>query len=669
MSSLALHLTADVLLAVAYGTLAAALLRLVRTRRMVFPGLFALFGAFLAASALTHAAAAFTVQEPAAWLNGSLKLFTATLSLIAGGALVRAFPNVLKLPTRAELEQRVQSRTTDLSAVNDRLRSEIAQREQAEAEVHRLNHELRTRLAEVQTLFKVLPVGVVIATDASCRRIRSNHAFAEMLGLPVPQTHAFSAPPFDAPSHLRVSQQGRELRNDEQPMPRAIAHNAAVRDFEETISRPDGITLEVIVNAVPIRDLEGRPCGCVATFQDISAHKQVEKKRLDFERKLLQSQKLESIGVLAGGIAHDFNNLLTGVIGHANFARGELARGVTAIDPLLAQVELSAQRAAELCRQLLAYAGKGRLVVRLIDLNVAVQQTVPLLNLSITKKVTLDLQLADGLPPFRGDPTQINQVLMNLVANASEAIGPGVGTVTIRTERVTLSPMDMLTLTTSPDMEPGTYISLEVRDTGCGIPPEAINHIFEPFFTTKFVGRGLGLAAVLGIVQGHRGGIRVSSQAGAGTIFELFFPVVAAPSREAQSGLPGSTASRGTVLVVDDDETIRGFANRALAAAGYAVVSAVDGEDALNKLRRDPVNFDAVLLDLSMPKLDGEDTLMALRMLAPNLPVILTSGYSEQTVAQRFVGRGLADFLPKPFVSEALVSSINAAVSRARGSN
>jgi len=373
--------------------------------------------------------------------------------------------------------------------------------------------------------------------------------------------------------------------------------------------------------------------------------------------------------VLAGGIAHDFNNLLTGVIGHANFARGELARGHTAIDPLLAQVELSAQRAAELCRQLLAYAGKGRLVVRLIDLNVAVQQTVPLLNLSITKKVTLDLQLAEGLPPFRGDPTQINQVLMNLVANASEAIGLGVGTVTIRTERVTLTPMDMLTLTTSPDIEPGTYISLEVRDTGCGIPPEAINHIFEPFFTTKFVGRGLGLSAVLGIVQGHRGGIRVSSQAGAGTIFELFFPVVAALSRETQSGLPGSAAPRGTVLVVDDDETIRGFANRVLIAAGYAVVSAVDGEDALMKLRRDPVNFDAVLLDLTMPKLDGEDTLMALRMLAPNLPVILTSGYSEQTIAQRFVGRGLADFLPKPFVSEALVSSIDTAVARARGKN
>ncbi len=669
MNSPALHITADAVIAAAYVVLAVALLRLVRTRRMVFPTVFLLFGGFFAAGALAHAIAAATTTEPGQWLGGVVKLIAACVSLVTAAALVRAMPALLQLPTRAELEQRVQARTADLSAVNDRLRTEAAQRELAEAEVRRLNDELHARLAEVQSLFKLLPVGVAIATDTTCRHIRSNQTFADMVGLPANQNTSLSAAPFDAPANFRVTHDGHELRPDELPMQRAVAHNTAVRDFEETIIRRDGVTVEVIANAVPIRDAEGKPRGCVATFLDISAHKQAEKKRLDFERKLLQSQKLESIGVLAGGIAHDFNNLLTGVIGHANFARGELARGNTAIDPLLAQVEHSAQRAAELCRQLLAYAGKGRLVVRLIDLNVAVQQTVPLLNLSITKKITLDLQLGEGLPPFRGDPTQLNQVLMNLVANASEAIGPGAGTVTIRTDRVNLTPMDMLTLTTSPDMEPGPCVSLEVRDTGCGIPPEAVGHIFEPFFTTKLVGRGLGLAAVMGIVHGHRGGVRVSSQIGVGTTFELFFPVVPASSRETSAGFPSASATRGTVLVVDDDETIRGFVNRVLVLAGYTVVSASDGEEALMKLRRDPVRFDAVLLDLTMPKLDGEDTLMALRMLAPNLPVILTSGHSEQVVAQRFVGRGLADFLPKPFVSETLVSSINAAIARTRGNN
>jgi CheY-like chemotaxis protein len=228
--------------------------------------------------------------------------------------------------------------------------------------------------------------------------------------------------------------------------------------------------------------------------------------------------------------------------------------------------------------------------------------------------------------------------------------------------------MDMLTLNASADMEPGPCVCLAVTDTGCGIPPETIAHIFEPFFTTKFVGRGLGLAAVLGIVHGHRGAIRVSSQVGVGSTFELFFPVVATPSRETAPGI-AANPPRGTVLVVDDDETIRNFAGTALISAGYTVVSAADGEDALTKLRRDPIHFDAVLLDLAMPKLDGEDTLMALRMLAPNLPVILTSGYGEQTIAQRFVGRGLADFLAKPFVGEALVTSVSSAIARARGNN
>ena len=674
----ALHFVTHAVTAGAYLAIAAALVYLMRKRpSILLPAVFALFGLFFVAGAISHAVDAFVLDQVFSTRVGVIQVMTAAVSLAAAFALARAVSRIVELPTRAELsrlntslEERVNARTADLTAANDRLRREIAQREQAEAEVRRLNTELQTRLAELQSLFKLLPVGVAISNDASCRTIRANQAFADMLGI-AGKSMSVSEPPFEMPTNFRVVHEGRELAASELPMQRAVAQNAAERDFEQSIARNDGVPVEVIANAVPIRDAEGRPLGCVATFQDISAHKLAERKRLDFERKLLHSQKLESIGVLAGGIAHDFNNLLTGVLGHTNFARGELARGMTNIDPLLAQVESSAQRAADLCRQLLAYAGKGRFVVRLIDLNVAVEQAVPLLKLSITKKVTLDLQLGSGLPPFRGDPTQINQVLMNLVANASEAIGVGTGTVTIRTERVNLAPMDMLTLNSAPDMEPGPCVCLSVCDTGCGIPPETIAHIYEPFFTTKFVGRGLGLAAVLGIVHGHRGAIRVSSQVGVGTTFELLFPIVTTPPREpaAPGAPPAAPLARGTVLVVDDDETIRSFANTVLRAAGYTVVDAADGEDALKKLRRDPVQFDAVLLDLTMPKLDGEDTLMGLRMLAPNLPVILTSGYGEQTVAQRFVGRGLADFLAKPFVSETLVSTIHTAITRTRGNN
>jgi two-component system cell cycle sensor histidine kinase/response regulator CckA len=669
------HTIADALISVACVMLAfAVMFRVRRQSRPEFTSAVqSAFAAFLLITALTHATDIITMWKPEYGVSGIAKVAMAVVAVALGVTYVRARPDVLP-PTQPVDSRRENGPVADqagarlaaLEGENEQLRRDAGERAAAEAEVRRRNIALQAQIGELQSLFKAMPIGVAITADPSGRTIRANEAFAEMMGLAETRNATLSAPPFDAPSHLRVTHDGKELPASDLPMQRAIAQNAPVRNFEQTITRPDGVSLDVITNAVPIRDEKGDPCGCVATYQDFSAHKQAERKRLDFERRLLQSQKLESIGVLAGGIAHDFNNLLTGVLGHANFARGELSRGSTNIDHLLAQVETSAQRAADLCRQLLAYAGKGRIVVRLIDLNVAVQQTVPLLKLAISKKVVLDLQLGANLPPLRGDPSQINQVLLNLVTNASEAIGTGSGTVTIRTDRVNVTVMDMLTLMASPEMEPGSFICVEVRDDGCGIGPETIGHIFEPFFTTKFVGRGLGLAAVLGIVQSHGGGIRVSSQVGAGTTFEMFFPIVSQAARGTGSPFPGATPSRGNVLVADDDSIIRDFAAAILSGAGYTVVTAVDGEDALAKVRRDNIHFDVVLLDLTMPKLDGEDTLMALRMISPNLPVVLTSGYGEQAVVQRFVGRGLADFLPKPFVSEALLGAINTAVERAR---
>ncbi len=674
-----IHAFADGLMAFAFCAIPLALLHYVRHGRDVpQPWIFTLFAAFIFAAGIVHALNVWTLWHPDFWMAGGVKLVAALLAAVSAVAFVRIIPQLLALPSRKqlsdlanELDASVRTRTADLTFTNEQLRREITQREQAEREVLRLNAELERRIAEFQTLFNLLPVGVSVATDAACREIRFNPVYAKMHGLPH-QGHApLSQSPAGAPA-FRVLQGDRELAPEEWPMQRAVATNAPVRDFEKTIVRPEGSMIDVLAHAVPIRDADGHPCGCVATFQDITARNRAERQRLDFERKLQQSQKLESIGMLAGGIAHDFNNLLTGVLGHATLARHQLARGPSDVDPLLEQVELSAQRAAELCRQLLAYAGKGRFVVKPLDLNLAITQALPLLKLSISKKITLDLQLGEALPPFRGDATQIHQVLMNLATNSSESFGDRVGTITLRTHRATLDEMDLLTLTGGPDIEAGSFVCLEVSDTGCGIPPEAMTHLFAPFFTTKFVGRGLGLCAVLGIMQGHRGGIRVDSRVGAGTTFSLFFPVsspsVAAPSTSYGTVAPlfaPAPPARGTVLVVDDEEVIRDFTKAALQDAGFTVMTAADGEEALTHLRRDATHFDAVLLDLTMPKLDGEDTLVALRMIAPSLPVILTSGFTEQPRAQQFVNRGIADFLPKPFTGAKLVALIDSVITEA----
>jgi signal transduction histidine kinase/CheY-like chemotaxis protein len=673
-----LHAAADSLIALAYFTIPLALLHYVRRGRDVpCPRIFLLFAGFIFACGLTHAMDVWNIWQPHYRTTGLLKALTAAMSIASALALVRVVPFMLTLPSRkqladlnGELDERVRLRTADLTAANARLHREIASREAAENEVRRLNLELERRLAEFQTLFNVLPVGVGIATDAGCREIRFNPAYAEMHGLPHEPRSSFASPPTVVPRIFRALQDGRELAPAEMPMPRAVATNAPVRDFEKTIVRHDGTSVELLAHAVPIRDAAGRPRGCVATFQDITTRKRAEHQRLNFERKLLQTQKFESIGMLAGGIAHDFNNLLTGVLGHASLARSQLAHGPADVDPLLAQVEISAQRAADLCRQLLAYAGQGRFVVRALDLNLSISQAISLLKLSVGKQIALDLQLGDALPPFRGDATQLHQVLMNLVINASEAIGDQPGTITVRTQRATLTAMDLFTLTSGAEIEPGAFVCLEISDTGCGIPPEAMPHLFAPFFTTKFVGRGLGLAAVLGIMQGHRGGVRVDSRVGSGTTFALFFPVSAPPPALFASTTPPALAAagptRGTILVVDDEEPVRLAATTALHDAGFTAITAADGEEALAHVRQNPAHFDAVLLDLSMPKLDGEDTLMALRMIAPTLPVIIMSGSNDHNRADHFVERGLADFLPKPFTSAKLIALLGAVIAEAQ---
>jgi len=391
-----------------------------------------------------------------------------------------------------------------------------------------------------------------------------------------------------------------------------------------------------------------------------------ERERAGLERKMVESQKLESLGVLAGGIAHDFNNLLTSILGNASLLRFDLPKN-SPLHPSLEQIEQTSLRAADLCRQMLAYSGRGRFQVRRVDLARLVEDTTHLLEISISKKVVLRFNFAPGVPAVEGDPTQLRQIVMNLVINASEAIGDRSGLIALSTGFMRVDRNYLATTYLAPDLPEGDFAFLEVSDNGCGMTPEVKARIFDPFFTTKFTGRGLGLAAVLGIVRGHRGALKVYSEPGNGTSFKLLLPVATSATPDAASSLAAAEAwrGRGHVLVVDDEATVRGIAARLLETLGFTVAVAEDGRAGVAAFERSPAAFDLVLMDLTMPHHDGLQAFSLMRRIRPDVKVILMSGFNEQDAIASFTGKGLAGFLSKPFDLAALSQKVRAVLEAA----
>jgi len=441
-----------------------------------------------------------------------------------------------------------------------------------------------------------------------------------------------------------VTVPGREVLRSQ--LGRGFSRAVEARDFD--LLRADGSVCPALLKTSALES-EGGERALVLTVQDAT-------EKIKIERKLLDAQKLESLGVLAGGIAHDFNNILAGVLGNANLARLELPTAAVA-HPYLEQIERAAVRAADLCKQLLAYSGRGRFIVERLDINAVIDDTLQLLQLSIGKGAVLKLHLHRPLPAISGDATQVQQLVMNLVINASEAIGARSGVISVSTG-VVHADRDYLSRTHfSPDLPEGDYVFLEVSDNGCGIGKEVIARIFDPFFTTKFSGRGLGLSAVLGIVRGHNGGIKVYSEPESGSTFKALFPIVeglAGPlAGDAAAGAP-LWRGEGHVLVVDDEESVRAMLVRALRLFGFTADQAEGGHAALERMRAAAEPYRCVLLDLTMPHMDGEETFRVLRQQYPDLPVLLMSGFNEKDAVSRFGGKGLAGFLQKPFEIENL---------------
>ena len=364
-------------------------------------------------------------------------------------------------------------------------------------------------------------------------------------------------------------------------------------------------------------------------------------------------QKLESIGVLAGGIAHDFNNLLHVVLGNADLARRHLP-GDSPAREHLDEVVRATLRAAELTQQLLAYAGPGAVEIRQVDLSHEVREMATLLRTAISKQATLAWDLVPDLPAVTADPAQVRQVMMNLITNASDALGLAPGTISLRTGVIEQGTAGA---DAAPDL--GDCVFLEVSDTGCGMDTRTLQRIFDPFFSTKFTGRGLGLAAVMGIVERHHGRIRIRTAPGEGTTFRILFPAVPRATEASPAPVSGAEwRGRGTVLVVEDEDGVRDVIGRMLERLGFGVLAAADGVAALEALDRHSGPVAAILLDLSMPLMGGLETLQRLHEQRPEVPVVIMSGYTEQEVASQLLdgGGSTAGFLQKPFLPDDLTS-------------
>ncbi len=384
---------------------------------------------------------------------------------------------------------------------------------------------------------------------------------------------------------------------------------------------------------------------------DITDRKRAEEEKRILEEQVRHTQKLESLGVLAGGIAHDFNNLLMAVLGHAELALEEISPMSTARGDLT-EITTAARRAADLCQQMLAYAGKSSVALERVGLRDLVEEMAHLLKTAISKKAILNLHMERGLPPIQADPSQIRQIVMNLIINASEAIGDQSGVITVSVGATRCDEEYLRKTELREALAPGLYVYLEVTDTGSGMDAQTRSRIFEPFFSTKFTGRGLGLAAVLGIVRAHKGALKVYSEPGKGTTFKVLFPALENGENGARTDETSPLAGwrgTGTILLVDDEKSLIALGTRMLEHLGFTVLTAADGLQAVDLYREKGKEIDLVLMDLTMPHMDGSEAFSELRRLNPGVRVVLASGYGHEDVASRFAGKGLDGVLQKPY--------------------
>ncbi|MAG55094.1 MAG: hypothetical protein CMJ83_02265 [Planctomycetes bacterium] len=451
---------------------------------------------------------------------------------------------------------------------------------------------------------------------------------------------------------------------DDRPAIReCIQHAVANRepfDVQCRFARDADEVVWVSLHAQLQHDGAENPIGYVGYVADVTERRLAEETHARLEDRLRQTQKLESLAVLAGGIAHDFNNLLVGILGNAGLALADLEEE-SEVRVAVQQIEAAALRAAALTEKMLAYSGKGWLVVEPVNLNQFIEDSAHLLGITVAKGVRLEYDLDRSIPCVEVDPAQLRQVIVNLVINASESYCERGGPVAIRTSLVDAKRRDLENAFAYEELPEGWYVVLEVKDEGCGMDAATQERLFDPFFTTKFTGRGLGLAATLGIVRGHRGAIQVESAPGEGTSVRVLL-AAADPAAAPRSNPPESEHTHGgdghTVLIVDDEDIVRNMAARILRQRGFEVVEARDGAEAVQMYRDRSEEISVVLLDMVMPEMTGSQVFSKLRQVRAGVRVLLTSGYSESYAKDGFGEDDLAGFIQKPYRPSQLVEKI-----------
>lgn len=495
---------------------------------------------------------------------------------------------------------------------------------------------------EWEQTFDAVP-DMISIIDKNHTIVRVNRAMADRCGI--------------KPEEL-IGRACHEVMHDLAEPPSYCPHFRLMHDGRNHLEEVEEKTLKGFfdITVSPLYDDEGRITASVHVARDVTERKKAEEERRKMEQKYQQTQKLESLGVLAGGIAHDFNNILTIILGHCHIINNGIDSGIDQKSHVR-QIEKAAGRAADLCRQMLTYAGKNSLVQMRINIGLLVGENVKMLQSALQKNITINLDLTHDMPEIMGDHTQIQQVVMNLIINAAEAIGDKNGTVTIHLKKIIIEADRENRDFFGNSIPPGAYACLEVSDNGCGMDVETQKRIFEPFYTTKFTGRGLGMSAVLGIIKSHDGVLQLFSAPDVGTTFKIYFPVLGAPDffvTQPVSAFAPPAKGSGTILLVDDEESLRLIGSALLKAMGFSVVTAMNGRESLEIYREMGGRIDLILLDLLMPEMGGIDAYLQLREISSSIPIVICSGYAVEEILESINTDAHADVIQKPYKPDQL---------------